>query len=68
VWELKTFKTLVGKAKKIKLDPQDTIKNVLKRQCFKRLCIVHLDLICMNYDKKKGQKSNLEFDFQPQIL
>jgi hypothetical protein len=49
-----------------KLSPQDTIRKVLKRRCLKCPCIVHLDLICMSYDKKKGQKSNWKFDSSPQ--
>jgi hypothetical protein len=28
-------------------------------KCF---CIVHLDMICMGYDQKKGHESNWEFD------
>jgi len=29
--------------------------------------IIHLDLIWMNYDQKKGWDTNREFDSQPQI-
>jgi hypothetical protein len=40
--------------KNIKLGPHDTIKKVLKCRCLKCPHIVHLDLICMSYDQKKG--------------
>jgi hypothetical protein len=50
-----------------KLGPHDTIKKFLKHRCLKSPCVVHLDLICMSYDFKKGQESNWEFDFWPQI-
>jgi len=62
VQESLMFRTLVGKAKKIKLGPQYTIRKVLKHRCMKCLCIIHLNLICMNYDQKKGWESNWEFD------
>ncbi len=52
--------------KNTKLGPQDTIRNVLKCRCLKCPRIVHLDLICMSYDQKKGQESNGEFDSQAQ--
>jgi hypothetical protein len=51
-----------------KLGPHDTIRNFLKFRCLKFPHIVHLDLIYMNYDQKKGWESYWEFDFQPQIL
>ncbi len=51
-----------------KLSPHDTIKNFLKCRCLKCTCIVHLDLIWMSYDKKKGRKSNYKFDSRPPIL
>ncbi len=57
------FRALVGKVNKHQIGPQDIIKKFLKRRCLKCLCIVHLDLICMNYDQKKGQELNWEFDF-----
>ncbi len=50
------------------MGPQDTIKKILKRRCLKCLHVVHLDLICMSYNQKKGWESNWEFDSQPQIL
>jgi hypothetical protein len=53
--------------KNTKLSPHDTIRKVLKCRCLKCLCIVHLDLNFMNYDQKKGQKSNWKFDSRPQI-
>jgi len=53
--------------KKTKLRPYDTIKKVLKRRCLKCLCIVHLDVICMNSDQQKGWELNWKFDSQPQI-
>jgi hypothetical protein len=31
-------------------------------KCLECPCIVHLDLICMSYDKKKGWESNWELD------
>jgi len=43
----------------------NTIRKVLKHRWLKCLRIIHLDLICMSYDQKKGQKSNWEFDSQP---
>jgi hypothetical protein len=54
VWELGMFQALVGKAKNTKLSPQDNIEKVLKCKCLKCPRIVHLDLICMSYDQKKG--------------
>jgi hypothetical protein len=50
-----------------KLGPQDTIRNFFKRRCLSSQ-IVHLDLICISYDQKKGRESNWEFDSQPQPL
>jgi hypothetical protein len=50
-----------------KLGPQDTIRKVLKRKWFKCPRIVHLNLICMSYDQKKGQELNWELDSQLQI-
>ncbi len=47
------------KKKNTKLDLQDTLGKVLKCEC---LHIVHLNLICMSYDQKKGRESNWEFD------
>jgi hypothetical protein len=40
-------------------------KKVLKRRCLKWPHIVHLYLICMSYDQKKGRESNWEFDSRP---
>ncbi len=40
---------------------------VLKCRCLKCFCIAHLDLICVNYDQKKGREPNRNFDFWPQI-
>jgi len=68
VWELRMLKALVGKQTNTKLGHQDTIKNFLKRRCLKCPCIVHLDLICMSYDQKKGWESNWEFDSRPQVF
>jgi len=51
-----------------KLGSHDTIRKALKRKCLKCSCIVHLDLICMSYDQKKGWESNWEFDFRPQTF
>jgi hypothetical protein len=62
------FRAFVEKEKKMpNWVPQDTIKKVLKHRCLKCPLIVHLDLICMSYDQKKGWESNWEFDYQPQI-
>jgi hypothetical protein len=36
------------------------IQKVSKHKCLKFPYIVHLDLICMSYDQKKGQESNSE--------
>jgi hypothetical protein len=52
------FIALVGKENK----HQITIKNVLRHRCFRCPCLVHLDLICMNYDQKKGRESNSRFE------
>jgi hypothetical protein len=52
------FKTLVGKAKKIpKWAPKIPLER-FKHRCLKCPYIVHLYLICMNYDLKKGRESN----------
>jgi hypothetical protein len=56
------FKALVGKANKDQIGPPNTIRKVLKHRCLKCPHIIHLNLICMNYDKKKGRESNWEFD------
>jgi hypothetical protein len=45
----------------------NTIGKVLRCRCLKCPLIVHLDLICMNYDQKKGRESNWEFDSQSWI-
>ncbi len=64
LWELHPCKNLeclepwLEKQTSTKLGPYDTIGKVLKFKCLKCLHIVHLDLICMNYDQKKGQESN----------
>ncbi len=49
------------------MGPHDTIKKVLKHKCLKFPHIVHLNLNCISYEQKKGQESNWEFDFRPQI-
>jgi len=49
-----------------KLGPHVTIKKVLKCRCSKCPPIIHLDLIGMNYDQKKGWELNYKFAFQPQ--
>jgi hypothetical protein len=49
------------------LDAHDTIGKFLTYKCLKWLHIVHLNLKCMNYNKKKGHESNWEFDSQPQF-
>ncbi len=40
---------------------------ILKRRCLKCTHIIHLNLICMSYDQKKGRESNSQFDSRPQI-
>jgi len=40
--------------KNTKWGRHDTIRNILKCRCLKCPRIVHLDLICMSYDQKKG--------------
>jgi len=50
-----------------KLGPQETMRKVMKRKCLWWPHIVHLNLICMSYNQKKGRKSNWEFDSQPRI-
>jgi len=52
------FKALVEKGKITKLGPHDTIIKVLKHKCLKCPHTVHLDLICMSYDQKKGRELN----------
>jgi hypothetical protein len=44
------------------------LEKVWKCRCLRFPHIVHLDLICMNYDQKKGRKLNWEFYSPPQIL
>jgi len=56
-WKLRMFKALVGK-QVLNCVFKDTIRNVLKHRCLKCPRIVHLDLICMNYNQKKGWESN----------
>jgi hypothetical protein len=41
-----------------KLGPHDIVKKFLKRKCLKCPRIVHLDLIFMSYDHKKGLELN----------
>ncbi len=57
-------KPWLERPKNTKLGLEDTIRKVLKRRCLKFLHIVHLDLICMSYDQKKGQSQigNLTLD------
>jgi hypothetical protein len=50
-----------------KLGPHDTNRKVFKHRCLNYPRIVHLNLIYMSYDQKKGQESNWEFDFQSQF-
>jgi hypothetical protein len=38
-----------------KLGPHDTIRKVLKHKFLRCPRIIHLDLICMSYDQRKGQ-------------
>ncbi len=64
LWELhlcgsyKCLKPWLERQKNTKLGPQDTIKKVLKLRCLKFPRIIHLNLICMSYDQKKGWRSN----------
>jgi len=73
LWELhlcvnlKCSKPWLKRQTSTKLGPQDTIGKVLKFKCLTFPCIVHWDLIYMNYDQKKGRESNWEFDSWPQI-
>jgi hypothetical protein len=50
--------------KNSKLGLQNTIRKILKYRCLNCLHIIHLDLKCMSYDRKKGQS---QFDFRSQI-
>jgi hypothetical protein len=43
------------------MGPHDTIRKILKRRCLRHPLIVHLDLICMSYDQKKGAKLEIWF-------
>jgi len=73
LWELHSCKNCeclepwLERQTSTKLGPQDTIRMVLNCKCLKCPCIVHLNLICMSYDQKKGRESNCEFDSQSQI-
>jgi hypothetical protein len=73
LWELhlcgscKCSEPWLKSKKNTKLGPQDIITKVLKFRCSKCPHIVHLDLICMSCDQKKGRESNWEFDYRPQI-
>jgi hypothetical protein len=74
LWELhscksrKCLESWLEMQKNTNLSPQNTIRKVMKRRCLKCPHIVHLNLICMGYDQKKGRKSNWKFDFLPQTL
>jgi len=61
-WKLQMCRALVGKVNKHQIGPHDTIRKVLQRKCFKCHRIVHLDLLCISYDQKKGRESNWKFD------
>jgi hypothetical protein len=67
VQKLWMFRALVERANQWQIEPQDIIRKVLKCRCLKGLLIVHLDVIDMSHDKKKGQESNWEFDSWSQI-
>jgi hypothetical protein len=73
LWELHSCESLeclkpwLEKQTSTKLGPYDTIGKVLKFECLKCPHIVRWDLICMNYDKKKGRKWNWEFNYRQQI-
>jgi hypothetical protein len=68
LWELhlckscRCLKHWLERKTNTKLSLYDTIRNFLKHRCLKRPCIVHLDLICMSYNQRKGRESNWEFD------
>jgi len=47
--------------------PRTPLKRVWSVDALKCSHIVHLDLICMSYDQKKGWESNWKFDSWPQI-
>jgi hypothetical protein len=66
-WKLQMCRALVGKVNKHQIGPHDTIRKVLQRKCFKCHRIVHLDLLCISYDQKKGRESNWKFDSRRQI-
>jgi len=61
LWELhlcgnhECSKPWLERKKNTKLGIHDTIGRVLKHICLMYLYIVHLKLICMSYDQKKGQ-------------
>jgi hypothetical protein len=48
------FKTLVERINKPQIGPLRYIGKVMKCKCLKYPCIIHLKLICMIYDQKKG--------------
>jgi hypothetical protein len=61
LWELhlcgslKCLEPWLKRQTSTKLGPQNTIKKFLECGCLKCPLIVHLDMICMSYDQKKGQ-------------
>ncbi len=57
--------SLGWKGKQVPNWTKDIIKKVLKCKCLKFPRIVHLCLIQVSYDQKKGHESNWEFDFRP---
>jgi hypothetical protein len=66
LWELHSCKSYeclepwLERQTNTKLGLQEVIRNILKRTCLKCLHIVHLDMICMHYDQKKGAWVKLE--------
>jgi hypothetical protein len=58
------FRALVFFKKSSKLGLQNTIGKILKYRCLNCPRIIHLDLKCMSYDRKKGQS---QFDSWSQI-
>jgi hypothetical protein len=67
LWELHSCKSCecskpwLERQTSTKLGPHDTIKKFLKYRCLSYPHIVHLNMICIHYDQKKGWESNWEF-------
>ncbi len=57
------FRTLVTKVNKHKIRALNIVEFFLKCRCLKWFRIIHLDLICINYDQKKDWDSKSQIVF-----